>query len=100
MRSPREVTGSPVYQGEDESITYTFDWSAVGTPTSPVVALKDPQGRDKSSVNLGGSASVVGDAVITPLVTGLIKENVYRLECQVTKDGQVYEAYCRIIAEE
>jgi hypothetical protein len=100
MTTSRKVDESPVYQGEDESIAYTFQWSAVGTPTSPTVVIKDNTLTDKSSTCLSGSASVVGTTVVTPLVTALTSGIRYRLECKVTISGNIYEAYCDIIAEE
>lgn len=96
----RKVKKSPVYQGEDESIAYIFDWALVGTPTSPTVVIKNADLIDTSATNLSGSASVVGNTVVTPLVTALTSGVMYRLECKVTISGNIYEAFCDIIAEE
>lgn len=96
----RKVEESPIYQGEDESIAYVFDWAAVGTPTSPTVVVKTAENIDVSTTCLSGAASVASDTVITPLVTALTSGNTYRLECKVTISGNIYEAYCDIIAEE
>lgn len=101
MTSTRRVDESPIYQGEDESIAYIFEWAAVGTPTTPAVAIKERDTlTDKSATMLSGSASVVGTTVVTPLVTALAAGTVYRLECKTTISGNIYEAWCEIIAEE
>lgn len=96
----REVTESPVHQGEDERIAYTFDWADIGTPTLPVVAIKDSSLNDVSTTCLSGAASIVADTVVTPLVIALTPGVRYRLECKVTIAGQVFEAYGEIIGEE
>ena len=96
----RKAEESPIYQGEDESIAYVFNWAAIGTPTSPTVVIKDNNLVDLSTTLLSGSASISGNTIITPLVTGLTSGVMYRLECKVTISGSVYEAYCDIIAEE
>ena len=100
MTSTREVTESPKYQGEDEQLRYTFNWAAVGTPTSPSVVIKDNNLVDVSATCLSGSASVVGDTVVTPIVLSLTAGVRYRLECKVTISSNIYESWCDIIAEE
>jgi hypothetical protein len=62
--------------------------------------LKGPNGDDLSSTHLSGSESVNGDVVTTPKVISLVRERKYRLECQVTIDGNTMEAFCEIIGEE
>lgn len=97
----REVKESPVYQGEDEEISYTFDFTTWGsTPTSPTVVLKGPGGVDLSSTHLSGTASVDGNVVTTPKVIDLVRDRKYRLECKVTISGNIEEAFCEIIGEE
>ena len=100
MTTLRKVDKSPLYQGEDESIAYTFEWAAVGTPTNPAVALKDYNMNDKSATCLSGVASVVGTTVVTPLVKSLTAGVIYRLECKVTITGNIFEAYCLIHGED
>lgn len=99
MTQPRDVTESPVNQGIDEEIAYRFDWSAVGTPTSPSVKLYDEDYTDVSSTKLSGSPGVVGDVVTTPVVKSLAAGTRYRLECKVTISGNVLEAFCVIVGE-
>lgn len=97
----REVEESPKGQGYREQVAYTFDWADIGTPTAPSVKLFDPTYRDVSSTQLSGSASVVSDTVITPLVLfseGDI-EKEFRLECEATIGGNLLILYCRVVVE-
>jgi hypothetical protein len=100
MTSPREAVESPKFQGEDESLAYTFDWSAKGTPTAGTVVIKNAALADKSSTNLSGAASIIGATIVTPLVYALVAGQEYRLECSATIAGLVYESFTRIICEE
>jgi hypothetical protein len=105
-KSPREVEESPFLQGEDESIPHTFDWAlhdaivAGGTISAASVVIKNAALADKSSTNLSGSASIVGNTIITPLVTALVAGQSYRLECKATIGSGVYEAFRMIDCEE
>ncbi len=98
--STRKVDESPVYQGEDEEIAYTFDFTEWGTPTSPTVVLKGPEGTDISSTHLTGSNTISGDVVTTKKVIDVVRDRKYRLECRVTISGNLMEAYCEILGEE
>lgn len=100
MATTRVVSETPAWQGNDESIAYVFDWSNVGTPTSPECTLTDILGQtDLSSTNLSGSASVSGDNVTSPLVTALSAGVQYRLTCTVTISGNTFSSYQVIICE-
>lgn len=102
MSTIREVTESPLAQGIDEEIAYRFNWTAIGTPTSPTVKLYDVTLEvytDVSSTKLVGSPSVAGDYVTTPVVKTLESGKRYRLECKVTVNGNLLEAYCFIVGE-
>ena len=96
----REVAESPKYQGKDESLPYTFEWSSIGTPTTPVVAIKDAALTDKTATLIAGAASVVGTTVVTGIVSGLTAGQSYRLECKITIAGSTYEAYLVIHGQE
>ena len=96
----REVDESPKYQGKDESLPYTFTWTAIGTPTSPVVVIKDEAHTDKTATLITGAAAVVGNTVVTGLVAGLTAGQSYRLECKVTISGAIYEAFLVIHGQE
>jgi hypothetical protein len=98
---PRAVKESPLYQGEHEVIAYVLDtgpWG--GSPTSPSVKIYDSGGTDQSSTCLGGSPSVSGDDITTPLVQSLAAGESYHLSIQWVNAGNTLEAYCRIYAEE
>jgi hypothetical protein len=101
MTSSREVTGSPKYQGVDESKAYTFDWSAIGTPgVGATVAIKNDALIDKTTACITGAATIVGNTVVTGLVHGLTAGQSYRLECKVTISGAIYEAFLVIHGQE
>ena len=99
MTTRRHVRQNPIYQGEDEQISYNFDWTNIGTPASATVVLKDANGTNVSGTNLSGSASIAGAVVSTPLVISLTAGTKYRLECKVTISGNVFERYVDIYAE-
>lgn len=96
----REFVESPLYQGQDEQIKYsltTTNWGS--TPSSPVVKIYKQDGTDVSSTNLSGTATVSGDVVTTPFVTGLTAGLRYRLEIQFVSGGNTYETYGYIKGE-
>jgi hypothetical protein len=99
MSKIRTVIESPRYQGVDETITYLFDWSDVGTPTTHAVILKNREGTDVSATCLVGVSSIVSDYVVTPVVGSLIAGEEYRMECKATIAGNVLERVCIIIGE-
>lgn len=78
----REAMPSPLVQVEDEMISYSFDWSANGTPITPSATLIiENTDVDISATNLVGVASIIGNRVITPQVVNLNRDVVYRLRC-------------------
>jgi len=96
----REVANSPLPQGEDESIAYTLDTEPWGGYSSgAAVVIKDADGTDVSSTNLSGSLSESGGVITTPLVTGLTKGEIYRLEIAWVYSGNTFEAFCTLKAE-
>lgn len=101
-RDNREVEESPVEQGADEIISYTFTWDILGTPTNPIVKLydiTDGEYTDVSSTCLLGSPSIFENLVLTPKVKSLTNKKQYSLECKVVIDGNTLEHYCRIICK-
>jgi hypothetical protein len=102
IQSKREVVESPIYQGEDEALAYSVTTTPWGSsPSSVTVALKTlPEMKDVSSINLSGSASVVGDVITTPTVSNLQAGKRYRLEVKFTTSGQVWECWCEITGDE
>jgi len=103
MTEAREFINSPVPQGEDETVYYRLTitpWG--GTPVSVAVKLYDvTKGArtDVSSTKLSGAATVNGDMITTPGVTGLVEGHVYRLEIKFISSGNTLEAFGSIVAE-
>jgi hypothetical protein len=99
-KTEREASNSPQWQGVDEELPYSFDFSNEGTPTSPSVKLWDlASNEDVSSTMLSGDASVAGDVVTTPLVKGLTVGRQYKLVAQGTIGGKKYSYFLIINAE-
>ena len=103
MPVSREVKEGVQLQGKDEIIAYELTTTPWGSsPTSVVVTLWDVTAAtwtDVSATMLSGAASVNGDVITTPLVTGLTAGNIYRLEVKFTTGGNTLEAYAVIQAE-
>lgn len=102
--NPREVTNSPVRQGEDEVIAYRIVSTPWGTHPENVVCtlfdVTEEEWEDVSSENLSGDPVVNVDTILTSKVTGLTVGQRYRLEVKFTcADGNTYECYVIIIAE-
>jgi len=96
----REVAQGPVWQGIDEQIVYSFDFSAIGEPTSPTVVIYDVgSNANMSSTLLSGTASVSGSAVLTPTVSGLSPNHEYKLVCKATVSGNDLSYYLRLYGE-
>lgn len=102
MAVTREVKEGNLEQGKDEIIAYTLTTTPWGSsPSSVVVTLWDitsPAWTEVTSTMLSGAASVLGDVITTPLVTGLTAGNVYRLEIKFSTGGNTLEAYAVIKA--
>ena len=98
----REFKESPLYQGEDEVLAYSFSttpWDS-SSPSSPSAMLQDASGSDVTGTNLSGSASVSTTTITTPAVTGLTVGAQYRLEIQWTDSGNTFEAFGYIWGQE
>lgn len=96
--SIREVIESPWEQGADEVRDYVLDttpWG--GSPSAPAVKLYDEGYDDVTATKLTGSASVNGNTIVTPFVTGLGAGRTYRLEIKFVVDGRTEEAYGHIV---
>jgi len=98
----REFKESPIYQGEDEIMAYTFDTTPSGstTPASPSTVIKNAAGTDVSGTNLTGSDSVSAPNITTADVTSLTAGAKYRLEVSWTESGETYEAFGYIFGQE
>ncbi|HMN11163.1 MAG TPA: hypothetical protein PKD55_02415 [Bellilinea sp.] len=93
-KNDRMIVESPIYQGEDERIPYPIDttpWG--GSPSNPVITIKDSTGADVTAAHTLGVATVNGDKVITPLIINLTKGATYRLEVMFDTGGKTLEAF-------
>ena len=99
----RQVAEGRLVQGEDERIAYALTTTPWGSsPSTPACKLYDitAGGRlDVSATKLSGSASALGDVITSPLVLGLTKGYLYRLEFLFVCAGNTFEAYAEIDAE-
>ena len=102
MPVSRAVKESPLTQGVDESIAYTVTTTPWGsTPTSVAVKLYEGADRtDRTSTMLTGTASVSGDIITCPYVSGLTANTYYLLEVKFTVSGNVEETHLIILAEQ
>ena len=100
MATLREVSESPLTQGGDEQIAYSFDFTAQGTPSAPAVTLYDlTSAADVTATLLSGAASVNGNVVTAPTVKGLTAGRTYKLTCLATVDGNKISYFCIIKGE-
>mgnify|MGYP001596464186 CR=1 FL=1 len=101
MPDLREVKESPIFQGEDESIAYTLTTTPWGSsPSSPVLTVKTVSGVNITSTVAPGSASAAGDIITCPAISGLQKDNRYRLEIKFTISGNVLEAWADLLCRQ
>jgi len=61
------------------------------TIASTSVTLLDSRGNDLTATNLTGSATIDGDVLILPKVTGLTAGKYYSLEAVYTIGGNTFE---------
>lgn len=100
MTISRKFIESQVPQGADESISYYFDSTPWGSsPGSVTVKVYDSAGTDKSATLLTGSAVVVDDRVTLPALSGLTAGERYKLTVKFTSGGNIFSAYCYVLAE-
>lgn len=75
-------------QSEKEECAYEFDWSINGTPSTPECILEiEETGVDVTLTNMPGTATIVNNSVITPLIIDLDRNVKYRLRCFVVLTG-------------
>ena|SRR3990167_117379 len=100
MAKRREFQQSPILQGVNERVAYTLTTTPWGSsPTSVVVKIYNPKNEDKSSTNLTGTVSVVGDVITAPLVISLLCDVQYMLTILFVCSGNTFEAFGYIIGE-
>ena len=90
-------------QGNDETRIYTITSTPFGsTPTNVSVKAYDVTGgtrTDVTSTVLSGNATVVGDVITLPALTGLTAGKGYRVEVKFTSGGNTFEPYIEVQAE-
>jgi hypothetical protein len=99
----REVAEGRRYQGEDESIVYTLDVSAIGsTPSSVSVAVKDwTNGTGVTSTVMPTNSPTVNSNVITLSPLKLLDiGTLYRVEVKYTISGNILESYFYVQGQE
>ena len=100
----REMQESPLTQGADERIAWSFDGSSWGTVpfinlTVTVFDISDERSAtDVTSTVAEGDASVTDAGIITTKrIVNLTVGNDYRVEIQFTDaDNNVYEPFFRL----
>ena len=103
MGVKRKVVESPLQQGEDEAIAYILDTTngaGSGAITNASDLIKDPFGNNVSTTYLTGSVAVSGAEITTRKVSGLVKDNRYRMEVKWDQNNNTFESYFHIDAEE
>lgn len=100
--SVREFSEGLQVMGEDEAITFTLTTTNWGSsPTSPSMVVKTSEGADVTATVTSGSASVSGDVITLPKISGLTAGTLYRVEVKFTTGGFAPgEAYGYIQCEE
>jgi len=91
------IQESPIWVGADETVTHSLTTTPWGSsPTGVAVKLYDNTGTDVSSTKLSGSASVNGDVITLPAITGLTAGAEYRLEVKFTVSGNTVETWADV----
>jgi len=97
----RRIKESPLYQGEDEEVTYSLTTTPWGSsPTNVAVTVKDEDDIDVTATVTSGSASVSGDVITLPTIHSLTAGEDYRVEISFTVSGNVMETWVVIKAQE
>jgi hypothetical protein len=93
--SVREVVEGLQIQGADEAVTYsitTTSWAS--SPSSPVVEVRDVDAHEAVTGDVtSGAASVAGDIITLPAISGLTADTLYRVDVQFTA-GEFAPAEC------
>jgi hypothetical protein len=103
MAEVREMNESGLGQGVDEELVYVLDVSPWGEDPGDVqVTVYDITGgayADVSEDVLTGEASVTGNEITLPALSGLEANHRYRLEVKFTIGANTFEAWCMIKGE-
>lgn len=96
----REIVEGVQPQGEDEVISYSVDWAAVGTPSSPVVVVKAGGLDVTDDVMPVNSPSVAGSVVILSPLRDLVAGVLYRVEVKCMVGSNMLESYFYVQGQE
>ena len=103
MSNIREIKEGLQYQGEDETLVYTLTTTPWGsTPSATAAKIYAVDGdtlTDKTTTQMSGATSVLGDVITLPEVTALVAGTLYRVEIVFTCSGNVFEAFAELQAE-
>lgn len=93
MSNQLELKESPAYLSTAHEITYSTDTSSYGGSPSgiTVTATNLSTGKDVTSYVLTGSASLSGDVITWPVISGLIKGQQYAIDIAFTCSGQTHK---------
>jgi len=95
----------PIGQGIDETVIYSVDMTALGTPTTPTAkawkVITDANYTDVTTTIMPtGSCSVSGNTITLPGVKSLSLKNTYRIVITAAySGGNTLSAYFDIEAE-
>lgn len=93
-RTDLEIKEGLQWQGENEAVTYTVTTTPWGSsPSSPSVTVEDLNNNEKdvTSSVATGSASVAGDVITLPEISGLQRGHRYRVRVAFTTGGNDLE---------
>ena len=104
MAIKREVKEGELRQGVDEQVYYkltTTPWGSTPTSVAVTAYKRETTGAwtDVTTTVLSGAASVMGDVITLPKLSGLTAGQGYRLEIKFTVSGNVLETYVNIMGE-
>lgn len=100
----REVAEGTQYQGEDESIAYTLNVSAIGSsPSSVSAVVKSVAGSVMTVVTATvmptNVPTVDGNVITLSPLTALTAGVLYRVEVKYSIDGNILENYFNVQAQ-
>jgi hypothetical protein len=86
-----------IEQGEEESFAYGIETTNWGSAPSGMIVkaydISDGGYTDVSSTVLSGSASIEGDIITLPVLSGLTAGKTYRIEIKFTAGGNTFEPF-------
>lgn len=102
MSSARMVREGRQSQGVNEAIAYRLTTTPWGTSPGSITVTATNEtldGADVSATVLSGVASVSGDVISTPVLSGLTAGHLYRVAIRFACGGNTFEAVVEVAAE-